>query len=193
MSLETKSARSQRLLLKKELGKRGNILKASWLDTPLDPMLAISDSNGLYLLEFVGRKGLQQAIEKLCKEKAATIIFGEPEPMKLIRKELAAYFAGTLKKFETPVHIRGSVFQRKVWQELLNVPYGETKSYLEQAEAIGNKKAVRAVAGANAANRFGIMIPCHRIINTSGELGGYGGGITRKKWLLEHESKMAIV
>ncbi len=83
----------------------------------------------------------------------------------------------------------GSPFQIKVWQELLRIPYGQTRSYTKQAETIGQPTAFRAVASANGANQIAIVIPCHRIINLDGNLGGYGGGIVRKKWLIEHEQK----
>jgi O-6-methylguanine DNA methyltransferase len=85
--------------------------------------------------------------------------------------------------------MHGSPFQKLVWNELLNIPYGETRSYLEEANAIGKPTSYRAVANANGANKLAIIIPCHRIINNNGEIGGYGGGIARKKWLLEHETR----
>ncbi len=163
------------------------ILKAAWIDTYLGPMCAISDEDGLYLLEFSDRRGLELEIERLRIKKKAAIIPGETEPIKLIKKELSSYFSGQLKTFKTPVHMMGSDFQKRVWDALLNIPYGETRSYLQQAHCIGNDKSFRAVANANGANQLAIIIPCHRIINSNGDLGGYGGGITRKKWLIDHE------
>ncbi len=97
------------------------------------------------------------------------------------------YFNGTLKKFNTSIYLSGSEFQKLVWQDLTNVPYGETRSYFTQAKLIGMERSYRAVANANGANKFAIIIPCHRIINNNGELGGYGSGLDRKKWLIEHE------
>lgn len=104
-------------------------------------------------------------------------------------KEIDRYFRGKLKKFSMKLHLQGTDFQKKVWKELLKIPYGKTASYKTIAEAIGNKKAVRAVGGANHNNKIGIVIPCHRVIGASGELVGYGGGLWRKRWLLNHEKQ----
>jgi AraC family transcriptional regulator of adaptative response/methylated-DNA-[protein]-cysteine methyltransferase len=163
------------------------ILKSAWLDTPLGPMLAISDDEGLYLLEFVERRGLEKEIERLYHKTKAVIIPGRTAAIDSIEQELGHYFAGELKKFKTSIHLLGSPFQKMVWQELMHIPYGQTRSYLAQAEAIGKASSVRAVANANGANQLALIIPCHRIINSNGELGGYGGGIVRKQWLLDHE------
>ena len=169
--------------------KHHNILKASWLDSPLGPMLAIADEEALFLLEFVDRRGLEREIERLRTRTKSAIIPGSTDPIMSIEKELKLYFAGDLKDFKTPIHLMGSPFQKSVWNELMNIPYGETRSYGAQAVALGKPSAFRAVANANGANQLAILIPCHRIINTNGELGGYGGGIARKQWLIEHERK----
>ena len=173
-----------------KLGEYKIVLKASWLDTPLGPMLAIADEKALYLLEFVERRGLEREIERL-RAKKAIIIPGCTEPITLVESELQAYFTGKLKIFTTPLHLIGSPFQKSVWNELIKIPYGQTKSYADQAAAIGKPSAYRAVANANGANQIAILIPCHRIINSDGKLGGYGGGISRKKWLLNHEQQMS--
>ena len=165
------------------------LLKAAWLDTCLGPMLAISDEHALYLLEFVDRKGLEREIERLKIRTKATIVPGKTLPISSIEKELQAYFSGTLKRFTTPVHLLGSHFQQAVWNELRQIPYGETRSYSKQAQALNKPSAFRAVANANGANQLALIIPCHRIINADGSLGGYGGGIVRKQWLIEHEQK----
>ena len=164
-----------------------NILKSAWLDTPLGPMLVISDEQALYLLEFVERRGLEREIEKLRKTTKSAIIPGRTAAIDLIEEELASYFSGKLKVFKTSIHMLGSPFQKMVWQELMRIPYGETRSYLAQAEAIKKPTAFRAVANANGANQLAIIIPCHRIINSNGKLGGYGGGIARKEWLINNE------
>jgi AraC family transcriptional regulator of adaptative response/methylated-DNA-[protein]-cysteine methyltransferase len=165
------------------------VLKASWLDTPLGSMLAIADENSLFLLEFVDQKGLERNIERLRHRTKSAIIPGSTLPIISIEKELNAYFEGNLTEFATPVHLQGSPFQKLVWQELLEIPYGETRSYSKQAESIGRPSAFRAVANANGANLLAIILPCHRIINQDGNLGGYGGGIIRKKWLIDHERR----
>ncbi len=169
--------------------KQHNILKSSWIDTPLGPMLAVSDDQALYLLEFVERRGLEREIERLRIKTKSAIIPGRTLAIDSIEEELANYFAGKLKIFKTPIHMLGSPFQKMAWQELMNIPYGETKSYLAQAEAIGKSTSYRAVANANGANQLAIIIPCHRIINSNGDLGGYGGGIIRKQWLINMEKQ----
>ncbi|BBJ31879.1 6-O-methylguanine DNA methyltransferase [Rickettsia asiatica] len=166
-----------------------NILKAAWLDTPLDAMIVISDEKLLYLLEFVDRKGLEREIEMLRIKMESAIIPGSTEPILMIEEELKLYFKGTLQKFNTPIHLLGSPFQKMAWQELINIPYGETRSYLNQVKALGKPTSYRAVANANGMNQLAIIVPCHRIINSNGELGGYGGGLHRNKWLIDHERK----
>lgn len=167
-----------------------NILKASWLDTPLGPMIAIANEEALYLLEFVDRRGLEREIERLRQKTKSAIIPGYTTPICSIERELNLYFKGELKEFKTPLFLLGSPFQKNVWAELVKIPPGETKSYSEIAIAIGKPTAFRAVAQANGANQLAIIIPCHRVINTNGELGGYAGGLTRKKWLINHEKTL---
>jgi AraC family transcriptional regulator of adaptative response/methylated-DNA-[protein]-cysteine methyltransferase len=162
-------------------------LISSLLETPLGTMIAIADEHVLYLLEFVDCRGLEREIEKLSAATKATIITGTTTPIESIKKELTAYFKGDLQQFTTPIHVMGTAFQQSVWKTLQNIPYGHTKSYGEQAKNIEKKSAFRAVANANGANQLAIIIPCHRVINGNGKLGGYGGGINRKKWLLDFE------
>ena len=169
--------------------KHPNILKSFWMDTPLGPMLAVADDQSLFLLEFVDRRGLEREVERLRIKTKAAIIPGKSEPITSIEHELKEYFSGQLKQFRTPIHLIGSDFQKNVWRELISIPYGETRSYSQQAQRLGKPSAFRAVANANGANQLAIIVPCHRIINLNGELGGYGGGISRKKWLIEHEER----
>ncbi len=103
-------------------------------------------------------------------------------------QQLDAYFKGTRKQFKLKLNPQGTEFQKRVWKELLKVPYGKTRSYLEQTKKIGDVKAIRAVAAANGKNPIWIIIPCHRIIGSDGSLTGFAGGLWRKKWLLEHEN-----
>jgi O-6-methylguanine DNA methyltransferase len=103
--------------------------------------------------------------------------------------ELDAYFKGALKKFTVPLDLQGSDFQKKVWMELLTIPYGETRSYEQQTTRLGDLKAIRAVASANGKNRIAIVVPCHRVIGKNGSLTGYAGGLDKKLWLLDFESK----
>lgn len=175
-------------MLTDKIKKQLQVLNASWLDTPLGPMIAIANDDALYLLEFIDRRGLEKEVERLQLRAKAAIIPGSTQPIVSIEKELAAYFNGTLKTFKTPLALLGSPFQKSVWDALSRIPYGETRSYLEQAASIDNPAACRAVANANGANQLAIVIPCHRIINSNGKLGGYGGGIARKQWLIHHEA-----
>lgn len=112
-----------------------------------------------------------------------------PECLREAMIQLDEYFNGMRKEFSLKLQIEGTEFQKKVWQELLNIPYGATKSYKDIACAISNPKAVRAVGGANNKNKIAIIIPCHRVIGINGSLTGYAGELWRKEWLLNHESK----
>ena len=103
-------------------------------------------------------------------------------------QQLKEYFTGKRKNFNVKLNPQGTEFQKKVWEALQNVPFGKTRTYLEQSKTLGNAKAIRAVAGANGKNPIWIVIPCHRIIGSDGSLTGYAGGLWRKKWLLEHEN-----
>lgn len=147
-----------------------------FVDTPVGLMRALADRQKLFCLEFTERG----RIEGNNLEEPITC---------LVKKELADYFAGTLRQFTIPLNLEGSPFQLQCWQALITLPYGETRSYKQQAEAIGNSRSVRAVGSANGRNKISVIIPCHRIINHNGDLGGYGGGLHRKKWLLEHEAR----
>jgi len=111
-----------------------------------------------------------------------------PNCLKECIQQLDEYFKGTRTTFNLKLNPQGTSFQKKVWKELLNVPFGKTRTYLEQTKKIGDPKAIRAVASANGKNPIWILIPCHRIIGTNGSLTGYAGGLWRKKWLLEHEN-----
>ena len=106
-------------------------------------------------------------------------------------RQLAAYFAGELTCFDLPIRLTGTAFRVQCWQALCTIPYGETISYGEQARRIGNAKAVRAVGGANHHNPISIVVPCHRVIGADGSLTGYGGGLDKKLWLLDHERRHA--
>lgn len=162
------------------------ILYASCCETVLGPMLAIADQQELYLLEFITRKGLAREIAGLRKQGFA-LVPGHTAPLQSIASELKAYFAGTLIQFNTPFRMLGTPFQQQVWQALAQIPYGATRSYAEQARSLGKPTAYRAVANANGANQLALIIPCHRIIASNGDLGGYGGGVAMKQWLLQHE------
>jgi AraC family transcriptional regulator, regulatory protein of adaptative response / methylated-DNA-[protein]-cysteine methyltransferase len=172
--------------------KENNILKQSYLETPLGQVIAIADEKALYLLEFMDCKGLEREIARLKEKAKSKIIQGCTEPIESIEYELKKYFEGTLIKFKTPLLLFGTPFQKRVWEELNKIPLGETRSYSEIAIALGQPTAYRAVANANASNQLAIIIPCHRVINSNGKFCGYAGGVTRKKWLISHEKKMRL-
>lgn len=122
------------------------------------------------------------------------IVHGEPGVSDIIHyctEQLIEYFAGRRRNFDIPVHQSGTDFQQKVWNELLSISFGKTASYLDLAKKVGDSKAVRAVAAANGKNRIAIIIPCHRIIGSDKSLTGYAWGMQRKKWLLQHEFRLA--
>ena len=166
------------------------ILNEVVINTPLGEMIAIADKNELYLLEFSDRINLPKQINKLKSLVECSIEPGFNSVLENIENELNSYFKGTLKKFMTPVKLIGTDFQRQVWQALLKIPIGSTQSYLELACSINKPSGCRAVALANSLNRLAIIVPCHRVINSSGKLGGYAGGLDKKIALLEQEKNI---
>jgi AraC family transcriptional regulator, regulatory protein of adaptative response / methylated-DNA-[protein]-cysteine methyltransferase len=162
-------------------------LYAQWFETPLGAMLALADDQGLALLEFVDRRGLERELELLQRRLKRRILPGAHRYLAQIGEELCAYFAGRSLTFATPVALAGSPFQRAVWNALQAIPPGTTRSYGEIAAAIGQPSAVRAVGRANGDNCLCLIVPCHRVIGADGTLTGYGGGLWRKQWLIEHE------
>ncbi|GAA0910231.1 trifunctional transcriptional activator/DNA repair protein Ada/methylated-DNA--[protein]-cysteine S-methyltransferase [Rothia nasimurium] len=181
-----------RLLEDTPLHLRGrDLLKADWVETPIGPMLAVADPTALHLLEFVDRTALPSELKKLREATRSAVAFGRNAVIERIERELGEYFAGTRTRFETPLAMHGSAFTRTVWDELMAIPVGTTRSYSQIATSAGRHTAVRAVARANGANQIAIVIPCHRVIGADGSLTGYGGGLWRKDWLLRHERKLA--
>ncbi len=165
------------------------VLHAAWIDSPLGPIIAVADEQALFLLEFVDRRGLEREIERLRQRTKCGIVPGKTAPIESIEQELQLYFTGSLSEFKTPLHLLGSPFQQGVWEALQRIPYGETFSYSQLAKSLGSPSAHRAVARANGANQIAIVVPCHRVIGLGGDLTGYGGGLARKKWLIDHENK----
>ncbi|HET8922344.1 MAG TPA: methylated-DNA--[protein]-cysteine S-methyltransferase [Candidatus Acidoferrum sp.] len=150
------------------------------MESPVGPLLLAGDKDSLRFMSFGnGRRSLSPRRD-WTKDKAP---FGE------VMRQLRAYFDGKLKEFDVPLTLEGTEFQRRVWTSLLTIPYGETISYRELAQRIGNPRAVRAVGLANGSNPIPIIIPCHRVIGSNGSLTGFGGGLHTKKQLLALESK----
>ena len=162
-------------------------LVASWLDTPLGPMLALANDDGLALLEFIDRRMLETQLQRVRGRLRCTILPGRHAHLEALASELKRYFAGDLQRFSVPLIMNGTEFQMKVWNRLMKIPYADTLSYATMARDIGVRDAQRAVGRANGDNRLAVIIPCHRVIRTDGTMCGYGGGLWRKKWLLEHE------
>lgn len=157
--------------------------------TPVGPMVVCATEKGVCLLEFADREILEKEFSDLQKLLSATIIAGENEHINQAKKEIREYFSGERQVFEVSLHIPGTDFQKEVWEALQTIPYGKTVSYQHQANLIDRPTALRAVASANGSNRISIILPCHRVIGKNGKLTGYGGGIERKKWLLELEGR----
>lgn len=166
------------------------IINITRFTTPLGPMFACATSKGICLLEFTDRRMLETEFNDLKKRLKAEILPGTNQYLIRLQKELSEYFDGKRKKFTVPLHTPGTPFQEAVWKILQEIPYGTTRSYEQQAILLKKPKAVRAVGTANGHNRISIVIPCHRVIGKDGNLTGYGGGLARKKWLLEHERSM---
>ena len=167
--------------------KMEKIVDLKRIETPLGTMIACANENGICMLEFSDRKALPTELKDISKHFDANIVQGENPHFKTLEKELEEYFEGKLKDFIVPLAPVGTDFQKKVWEILRTIPYGTTRSYQQQADILGNPKAVRAVANANGLNKISIIIPCHRVIGSNGTLTGYGGGIWRKQKLLELE------
>jgi len=168
-------------------GTQGKLITINRIPSPLGPMLIGVTDDGLCLLEFTDRRMLETQIETLKKRTGAEMVTGKHQMIDITKAQLDEYFEGRRKSFEIPLLIPGTDFQQKVWDALIQIPYGVTRSYKQQANVVGDTKAVRAVARANGENRISIIIPCHRIIGSDGSIVGYGGGIHRKQWLLKHE------
>lgn len=160
---------------------------AEWLESPLGPLVAGATGEGVCLLEFTDRRMLETQFRTVEKRFGCAIVPGRNGHLDRLKKELGAYFSGDLRRFTVPVVYPGTPFQTSVWDELLRIPYGETRSYEDLAQSVGRPGASRAVGTANGCNRIAIVIPCHRVVNKNGKLGGYGGGLWRKQRLLELE------
>jgi O-6-methylguanine DNA methyltransferase len=167
------------------------LLRSFEFATPLGAMIAISDDEVLYFLGFTDTHNIGSAIEKLKISLNADIITSQTPIILLVQEQIKTYFDGKLTKFTIPIKLIGTPFQKSVWQELLNINYGTTSSYAAQSAMINHPLAYRAVANANGRNPISIIVPCHRIINSNGKLGGYNSGLGKKIWLLEHEKKHA--
>lgn len=169
--------------------KNGQVITITRITTSLGPMLAGTTDKGICLLEFTDRKMLETELKQLNKLLKAPLLPGTHKHFDQLNREIQEYFEGKRKTFTVPLDSPGTDFQQAVWKELTTIPFGTTRSYKEQAVHLRQPAAIRAVANANGLNRIAILIPCHRVIGSDGQLTGYGGGIWRKQWLLDHERK----
>jgi AraC family transcriptional regulator, regulatory protein of adaptative response / methylated-DNA-[protein]-cysteine methyltransferase len=160
------------------------------LETPLGAMVAVADDAGLRLLEFADRRALERELTILRRSLRTSIVPGKHRYLDTVREQISEYFSGERLEFTVPIAPMGSDFQQRTWKVLQSIPPAETRSYIWLAGQLGIPGASRAVGRANGANSLAIIIPCHRVIRADGALCGYGGGLWRKKWLLEHERKM---
>jgi AraC family transcriptional regulator of adaptative response/methylated-DNA-[protein]-cysteine methyltransferase len=165
-----------------------SLLLTTRILTPLGPMIAGAVANGICLLEFVDRRMLETQLNKLSRIFNAKIVPGQSAYFDKLKMQLDEYFSGARTEFDVPLVTSGTIFQIKVWNRIRHIPYGKTISYKEEAESIGLPRSIRAIARANGENRIALIIPCHRVIGANGKLVGYGGGLWRKKYLLELES-----
>lgn len=165
----------------------GQSLNVAFIETSLGAMLAGATQKGICMLEFPDYKHLQMELEQLVDTFRMPLVESESVYFDTLRTQLDLYFEGKLKIFDIPLDMVGTDFQKKVWTGLLQIPYGTTSTYAKQAQVLEMSSAVRAVANANGKNKISIIIPCHRVIGADGSLTGYGGGLWRKKRLLELE------
>jgi methylated-DNA-[protein]-cysteine S-methyltransferase len=168
------------MVLKVEFYQKNNLnLQTTFFKTPLGTAKIVGDNNGI------------QSVSVLDKEVSTSIEETNLEVSECLKQcvvQLDEYFTGQRTSFDLKLNPQGTTFQKRVWDELLNIPYNKTRTYLEQSKTLGDVKAIRAVASANGKNPIWIIIPCHRVIGSDGSLTGYAGGIWRKKWLLAHEN-----
>lgn len=148
-------------------------MKTVFINSPLGITKIEGDENGIAIISVLAEGIISKEI---------------PTELQEAVKQLEDYFEGSRKEFTLKLNPQGTDFQKKVWQELLNIPFGKTISYLDLAKKLGDVKSIRAAASANGKNPLWIVIPCHRVIGTDGSLTGYAGGLWRKQWLLEHEN-----
>lgn len=148
-------------------------MQIAFINSPLGIIKIVGDENGISEISVTSEGAISETI---------------PIELQEAVSQLCDYFDGKRKDFNFKLNLKGTDFQQKVWQELLNIPFGKTISYLDLSKKLGDVKAIRAVAYANGKNPLWIVVPCHRVIGTDGSLTGYAGGLWRKKWLLEHEN-----
>ena len=158
-----------------------------WLESPVGPLIVGAHAESICLLQFADKDALESRLESLRRGHASTLSAGKSPALERLRLELGEYFESRRREFSDDLLYPGTPFQEKVWSALREIPYGETWSYKDLAVRVGDVLATRAVGAANGQNPIAIVIPCHRVVNANGDLGGYGGGSWRKRLLLDLE------
>lgn len=160
------------------------------LETPIGHMIAGVTDGGICLFDFEYRKMLPAIKKRVSDHINADYLEQEHKLHIELKEQVDEYFQGARTNFDLPLIFSGTDFQKKVWNALLEVPFGEKRTYMQQTRVLGDEKAIRAVARANGENCLAIIVPCHRVVGSNGALTGYAGGLKAKKWLLEHETKV---
>jgi AraC family transcriptional regulator of adaptative response/methylated-DNA-[protein]-cysteine methyltransferase len=163
------------------------IVYVKHIDTPLGSMYGGTTDQGICFIEFIDRVKLDAELARLSKELDATLEPGEHPFLVQLEEELKEYFEKKRTQFNVPLHLTGTEFQKSVWNSLLEIPYGKTCTYKQQAVQLGQLPAIRAIAATNGQNKHAIVIPCHRVIGSDGNLTGYAAGLSKKAWLLDFE------
>lgn len=164
-----------------------NAVAVTWVASPVGPLMIGAKSDAIVLLEFSSTERLPAQFARLRAQYPEGLVQSDNALIATLRSQLDEYFAGSRREFDVPLYYGGSDFQHQVWSLLRDIPFGETCSYGAIAKRLGDPKAMRAVGAANGLNPIAIVIPCHRVVNANGELGGYGGGLWRKRKLLDLE------
>ena len=165
------------------------VFAAQCFQSSLGPMLAVADDRGVCMLKFLDGQGVEAAVERLRDRGRRIVVLRVHPHLTAVRRQVKEYFAGKRREFDVPLRFDGTPFQNRAWAFLRTIPFGETRTYAEAAGALGNERAVRAAGRANGTNRVVILVPCHRLLGADGALTGYGGGVARKRWLLDHERR----
>jgi len=163
------------------------IIFVKYIQTPLGPMYGGASDEGICFIEFIDRVNLEEELARLSKELNASIEHGEHPHLSKLERELNEYFDKKRRDFTVPLHLTGTTFQKAVWRSLLEIPFGKTWTYKQQAIHLGQLPAIRAIAASNGQNKHAILIPCHRVIGSNGSLTGYAAGLSKKEWLLKFE------
>jgi O-6-methylguanine DNA methyltransferase len=160
-------------------------------ETPLGPMIGLATDEALVFLGFNNGKETEKETKEVLNHFAADLKLKTNGLLEDLQMQLREYFDQKRQRFIVPIKLTGTEFQKRIWGDLMLVPYGETRTYLEQAKAYGDEKSIRAMASANSKNKIVIVIPCHRIIGSDGSLTGYAGGLEKKRYLLNLEREVA--